>query len=183
MNPETQPRPAVDLEVIKKRVEAATRGPWVFNGYSCIDSVPEMEGGPGVAFVPSLYGDTSSPQGMVDAEFIAHAREDVPALLADLEQCRQMIAAAQQRLREQWDVSEQIRQSQMGALLSEQMRLQTELAAAQEAGRTLAAYAYALVNPGTLPIFVKAAMRLFEASARLDAARQEPATSAEGTGE
>lgn len=38
----------------------------------------------------------------------------------------------------------------------------SELLAAEEAGKTLAAYVYSIVNPGVLPETVKAAIRTFE---------------------
>ncbi len=66
-----------DLEAIKRRCEAATPGPWttlgavVADGSSCLDDRAR------------------------NAEFIAHAREDVPALLEAVERLLSMLTDAQ----------------------------------------------------------------------------------------
>lgn len=41
-----------------------------------------------VAHVPPHHGDTAIGRQAADADFIAHAREDVPALLAEIERLR-----------------------------------------------------------------------------------------------
>lgn len=67
----------LDLAAIRARADAATLGPWTNSGgehYAVIDSDDRPE----LAHVGSSNAD---------AEFVAHAREDVPALL-------DMIAAA-----------------------------------------------------------------------------------------
>lgn len=86
---DTQPAPTVpDLDAIRARVEAATPGPW-------------FAWSRGVGWLIGLDPDANQciPGGFrtdiareADAEFIAHARTDVPALLAEVEQ-----------LRAQWD--------------------------------------------------------------------------------
>jgi len=74
--------PTPDLEAILKRVEAASRGPWR------VDEMPET----GECRVIRPHGADNEydalwlpvvPGGLrpVTAEFIAHARQDVPALL------------------------------------------------------------------------------------------------------
>ena len=72
------------LDEIKARAEAATNGPWVndsteigrpFPGTDTID----------VWVAESCQPDGDGIDGEADAEFIAHARADVPALVAALE--------------------------------------------------------------------------------------------------
>ena len=72
------------LEVIRKRTEAATEGPWKWEGdkfgdivvYSPVNRGFHNNGG------EIAEMDCGS---RLDAEFIAHARSDVPALLAEIE--------------------------------------------------------------------------------------------------
>jgi hypothetical protein len=69
------------LAEISKRAEAATPGDWCI--YDDIDATGER------AFYleteTEIIGDTRKSS---DAEFIAHAREDVPKLLAEIERLR-----------------------------------------------------------------------------------------------
>ena len=69
-----------DLDAIRARAEAATPDPWIVN-YEEEDNYSVTPNGrweSGVAFA------AKAP----DAEFIAHAREDVPALLVEVERLR-----------------------------------------------------------------------------------------------
>ena len=79
----SEPRPPLDLDAIWARADKATPGPWhkEHDEYGCVDigNYGWVATGP---FVPQY--DVDSPQGQADAEFIAHAREDVPALLAEV---------------------------------------------------------------------------------------------------
>lgn len=73
-----------ELDAIEARAEAATEKPWwtgMHDGFSYVVEGPEADSHP-VA------------QRLIrpDAEFIAHAREDVPALLRDLRAARQQLA-------------------------------------------------------------------------------------------
>lgn len=70
-----------DLQAIRMRAEAATPGPWVKDNDSPIVRGPEM----------ILYdeGGHSDP----DADFIAAARTDVPALLAEVDRLRAALGA------------------------------------------------------------------------------------------
>ncbi len=80
---------AADLKAIRERVAAASNGPWrqeygwnnggMATGYFYI---PEHNGG---AKVEMLADDTA---------FIAHAREDVPALLADVDRLTALLREA-----------------------------------------------------------------------------------------
>lgn len=122
----TEP-PQIDLEAIRKRVAAATRGDWGYNSYSAIfansliagyDDSPDYPDGPRpggtpghaffddadnawlaqrhaayeadpiVAHVPAEYGDTATGRHAADAEFISHAKRDVPALLGMADRLR-----------------------------------------------------------------------------------------------
>lgn len=69
---------AMNIREIRKRAEAATPGPWSANGGD-VRAAVYADG----RTARIIYG------GMpYDAEFIAHAREDVPALLAEVERLR-----------------------------------------------------------------------------------------------
>jgi hypothetical protein len=73
----------LDLDAIRARVDAATEGPWTAD---------------------ALAGDLDAPSGYrvaevlawsdPDAEFIAHARTDVPALLAEVERLQARVESA-----------------------------------------------------------------------------------------
>ena len=68
------------IQEIAARVNAATRGPWVAANYNtdCVETVEEMDldgEGDRAVFIP--YDEA-------DAEFIAHARQDIPDLIAAL---------------------------------------------------------------------------------------------------
>lgn len=75
-----QPDAGVDLEPIKAREAAATKGPWW----------------PGPHYKADVESDRgtirancwSAPQAIADAAFIAHARTDIPALIAEVEALR-----------------------------------------------------------------------------------------------
>ena len=72
------------LAGIEQRAQAATEGPWHRphdDGYGCvcIGDYGWVVAGPNY---PSY--DVDSEQGHADAEFIAHARTDVPALVAEV---------------------------------------------------------------------------------------------------
>ena len=76
----------IDLDVIKARCEAATPGPWYVDRGGEFDdpyySIPSV--------CRDRYGDNSLMVGSdkATAEFIAHARTDVPALVAEVERLR-----------------------------------------------------------------------------------------------
>lgn len=121
----------LDLDSIRKRVDAATPGPWGYNSYSRVDANPLIEhyddpdtpeypdgkrpgrisgtffdeadnawlaqhhaayeADPMVAEVPAEYGDTATGRHAADAEFIAHARTDMPTLLDKVEQLKNVL--------------------------------------------------------------------------------------------
>lgn len=72
------------LTEIRARTEAATDGPWAVDGPAqcgpgdTLTVYPAEDGG-ALAYVQPSWDD---------AEFIAHAREDIPALLAEIDRLR-----------------------------------------------------------------------------------------------
>jgi len=104
----------LDLDPIRQREQAATEGPWGwFDGSDYTDVVADYQStGPGsyqcrqqVARVEADWyfdnpqhedqdEDDASEQACADADFIAHARQDVPALLAEIERLRAQLAAS-----------------------------------------------------------------------------------------
>lgn len=98
----------LDVEAIRKRCEAATEGPWKSDdkhtfGNRLVRQDPENWNGMGYQFICGLpvakkgshYGDMF----LANAEFIAHARQDIPALLSAL-------AARDARIVEECEVAE-----------------------------------------------------------------------------
>lgn len=78
------------LNAIKDRAERASLGPWMFDKGSTErgnvrPAVITHFGNDGDEYI---HGDIAE---MVDAEFIAHAREDVPALVTEVEYLREML--------------------------------------------------------------------------------------------
>jgi len=71
-----------ELEAIKARVEAATPGPW--------DASAPDEDGESIVGAPGEWWDWdhTTCEHYDDAVFIAHARTDVPALVAEVERLR-----------------------------------------------------------------------------------------------
>ena len=78
----------LDLEPIKERLAAATPGPWKakedsWDGYSVVID----DNGPGVSIIAEQIGQ-GEDGGWGDAEFIAHAPEDIAALISEVERLR-----------------------------------------------------------------------------------------------
>lgn len=86
----------IDLEPIKARCEAATEGPWERH-----DCPPCFERGhedvqiwAGQGNIPiTQWLDSECHNVSADAEFIAHARTDVPALVAEVERLHALLTA------------------------------------------------------------------------------------------
>jgi hypothetical protein len=80
----------LDLDAIEARAAAATDGPWMADGHEIYGS------GCGILDVDQWKAETlriEDPEGAkADAEFIAHARTDVPALVARVRQQDTVIA-------------------------------------------------------------------------------------------
>ena len=122
-----------DLAAIRARCDAATRGPWSVstltcpNGNAIVDSItgtgePQWSDygeGEGEWFTDSLtlvetdagvYGPT-----MPDAQFISHARTDIPALLAHIEELAERALTAEERLEQRTRERDEAR-AQLAAL-------------------------------------------------------------------
>lgn len=90
-------RPPLDLEAIRQRVEAATPAPWAAMEY---DDTPGDEGVCLLGAAATVTGQHmigyfhvgTRQQQEADGAFTAHAREDVPALLAEIERLREVVA-------------------------------------------------------------------------------------------
>lgn len=115
----------LDLAALRALCDAATPGPWEAGFYNKVISVPlsnehmriereidamgevPPESHPVwdslpntfVCFAPTIGGDTPTAQGLIDARFIAAAREALPALLDEVERLR----AENERLRDFYD--------------------------------------------------------------------------------
>lgn len=76
----------IDLELIKVRTEAAGPSPWEVNGSPHDRHMATI----GRHYITTPDRQTRSPQNKDVAEFIAHARTDVPALVAEVELLRQV---------------------------------------------------------------------------------------------
>jgi hypothetical protein len=86
----------LDLDAIRARAEAATEGPWHRVGKSIQADVPLSDDGPSTTkwnttVVCSVGAWGSGRPTGEDAEFIAHARTDVPALLAEVERLQCLV--------------------------------------------------------------------------------------------
>lgn len=82
----------LDLEAIRSRADAATAGPWSVELYEGVrDSRSRLMAKNERGFRTSLADYLTQ----ADAEFIAHAREDVPALLHAADLLRSMLEGVQ----------------------------------------------------------------------------------------
>lgn len=82
----------IDLDAIEARAAAATYGPWQHNQQWIW---PRDAYAPGDPDAP----DTRIPQTDADATFIAHARQDVPDLAAEVRRLSARLAEAEGLLR------------------------------------------------------------------------------------
>jgi len=85
---------SLDLNAIRARADAATEGPWYFGGDTAV--AQEMFQNHELIVSPTYPIIEFEPgeQGEADAEFVAHARTDVVALLAEVEQLSSLFKAA-----------------------------------------------------------------------------------------
>jgi hypothetical protein len=81
----------LDLDAIEARAEAAAPGPW---------REPKNGLGLGWTIFPknSKGWSIATCDSGTDADFIAHARTDIPALVAELRAAREVVEAAAQRI-------------------------------------------------------------------------------------
>ena len=93
LSADAAPLPPEREREIRHRAAAATPGPWHLehspDSYGCVTIGDYGWVAPGPA-TPEY--DVDSDQGRSDAEFIAHAREDLPALLAEVDRLRTELA-------------------------------------------------------------------------------------------
>ncbi len=112
-----------ELQAIKARCDAATPGPWeevVESGFWWITG-PEAD---------TNYVVSTMNTDKEDVEFITHAREDVPVLVADVEELRQLLAAYREQAmaataalnaeKHRGDVAEQERDQALASLAAVQ---------------------------------------------------------------
>lgn len=105
----------LDLEVIKERVEKTTGGEWILDNES--DDRPYIadiwfDGEENGHVEIHKYGAATESK---DAEFIAHARQDVPALIVEIERLRVVVEGKDKSLRDMANhynsVQEQLKRS------------------------------------------------------------------------
>lgn len=93
-----QPAPPLDLEAIAARCEAAATGPWLECGAGAGCPCGNVFGNGGEAYLCTMtLVDEADPaytdsQRVKNAAFIAHARTDIPALLAEVKRLRNQLA-------------------------------------------------------------------------------------------
>lgn len=80
----------LDLDVIEQRANDATPGPWE-RWHDPVALVDRFVAGFPINTIQDSVGQFSA----ADAEFIAHARTDVPALVAEIRRLRAELAEAQ----------------------------------------------------------------------------------------
>jgi hypothetical protein len=84
---------SLDLDAIEARAEAATPGPWTTDGWEIYQGT-----GDGAPDLMRWVGETCRADdydgSRADAAFIAHAREDVPAMAAEIRRLRAELAEA-----------------------------------------------------------------------------------------
>ncbi|HEV2929940.1 MAG TPA: hypothetical protein VGW74_14705, partial [Propionibacteriaceae bacterium] len=125
------PAETLDLDAIEARADAATPGPW--HGEH-----EQYEGRELLCVSIGDYGwvcsgerspeyDIDSEQGKADAEFIAHARTEVPALVAEVRGLR----AELERMRRAWWKMQAFRDKNADGMIAEIMRLRAELKTAR----------------------------------------------------
>ena len=96
------------LQEIKERAEKATPGPWKVYQDAISTSIgtefihPQLNGPmPVITDAYHVGGAINIYIDDADAEFIAHARQDVPALIAEIERLRSVIW----RISDRYDIS------------------------------------------------------------------------------
>ena len=81
----------LDLDAIRARCDAATRGPWTYDEAGYVDvGLPRSRS---IAIGIEIDATAKS-----DGDFIAHARTDIPALLAHIEELAERALTAEERL-------------------------------------------------------------------------------------
>lgn len=116
----------LDVDVIRARAKAATPGPWEarHGGYSWVALYGDEDAIPAGESLPSFEPGGSATTA--DAEFIAAARTDVPALLAALEEARAEARRFRLANREHIDTIDELRTE------VEQYRQRVDLASSRD---------------------------------------------------
>jgi hypothetical protein len=85
---------SLDLDVIERRAAEATPGPWrAYDDSKYTTWYVDRVGGDGEQLV-----EVNSFKAVFDADFIAHARADVPALIDEVRRLRAEVADVRRRL-------------------------------------------------------------------------------------
>lgn len=79
----------IDLEAIEARANAATEGPWIIK--KSVMAEAEIVGNDGEAVVQADGETGVASFELKDGEFIAHARTDIPALIAEVRRLRERL--------------------------------------------------------------------------------------------
>jgi len=110
----------LDLDAITARAEAATPGEW---GYEAFPHRVDIDGPGGWANFwrgaerPEFLTDMEPAefkQARADAEFIAHARTDIPALLAEVSRLRTQVRELEDALEDGQRLRDQLAESDLG---------------------------------------------------------------------
>jgi hypothetical protein len=81
-----------DLRSIRERADKATAGPWCVAGSPRDFVIAKHGGSERCSDNPVVWADEDCLSGeRVDAEFIAHARADVPRLVDEVDRLRQVL--------------------------------------------------------------------------------------------
>ena len=94
-----------DLEAIKAREAAATPGPWEVNGSPHDRHIATI----GRHYITTPNKEGRSAHNDEEAAFIAHAREDLPALLEAVERLLSMLRDAETEAQMQTSYADQLR--------------------------------------------------------------------------
>ncbi len=81
----------IDLKAIKARCEAATEGPWE-NFQSCLNAISVYFGNPPreiCSYVTDAVSDKFPVRVRRNMRFIAHARQDLPDCIEEIERLRE----------------------------------------------------------------------------------------------
>jgi hypothetical protein len=105
---------ALDLDAITARADAATEGPWNLYRDGILCGVADSTDG----FI------CEPPMRWTDAAFVAHAREDLPALVAEVRRLREALAEVAKHQEDMADsLDDHITHEDIHVALIEGMRL------------------------------------------------------------
>ena len=103
-----------EIEAIRKRAEKATEGPWEWVACDELHETEMPELGNGKESIMSFgdremyYPTEGTPPNTEDAEFIAHARTDIPKLLAEIDRLNELIDKAEGLLSDAHDLLDDV---------------------------------------------------------------------------